>query len=710
MGARLHFSWVAAALFVSACQCATGIIGPDEDAGVDAGEPPDAGTPEVDAGVDAGQPDAGPQTCHSCHGTALSDAPPRDTLGRTERGLPSVGAHASHVGASNWHRDVRCDDCHLVPATVEAPGHIDPSPAEVVWGPISNSDGVSSAYDGVGCTTYCHGPSLTGGATARPDWTRSDVSQVYCGDCHGIPPPFPHPQNVGSNCGRCHPDARPGLGFSQPQRHIDGVLDLSVDCITCHGSGANPAPPMDTQGQTSTSLRTVGAHRAHLGPSNWHMEFLCNDCHRVPQRYDDPGHIDPAPAELTWSSHATAKGASPTWSGATCSGVYCHGATIAGGSNKTPTWTAVGAGEAACGTCHSLPPTSIPHTPAMTLVQCGTCHAAVINTSVQWVAPELHINGLIEVSGGACGTCHDLPPQTGAHLKHAGLSPAVYGGLSTAANLANPTGYAFGCAYCHPIDPAKHANGGLAEVELYNPNAPVGSLKRRSPAATYTPGATVLIDNKGRQYTQGTCANVYCHSGPSYSTPAGVPTPGVDFAFTGYPIAYPAFLVDIGRSYQTAAWGGAPLPCSGCHGFPLRTQAPAVAAMAGQSHSWIDADGQESGHGWNHGFAPLACTTCHNQTVTAQNVTARGAANVSVYTGVPITGFAFHVNGLPDVVFDKVRPQPYSTPVLLTNASYAQATQTCSNVACHRSQTAIKHGNPYRGTTLTSECNACHQY
>ncbi len=702
-----------AALAFSACDCAPPIAVVSEDSGVDAGaEEADAGA-EVDAGEpDAGfLPDAGPLTCHTCHGTTLSDAPPRDTLGRVERGLATVGAHQSHVGPSTWHREVRCDDCHVVPATIDAPGHIDPSPAELTFSRVANASGVSARYDGGTCGAYCHGPTLEGGALTQPEWTRSDVAQTYCGDCHGVPPPAPHPQISVTDCSRCHPDARPGLGFKEPERHIDGVLDLNVTCVSCHGSGTNPAPPSDTLGRTSTSLRSVGAHRSHLGPSTWHMEFGCGDCHQVPQRYDDPGHIDsPLPAELTWSNHATAKGATPAFNGVTCSGVYCHGTTIAGGDNKTPTWTALGTGEAACGTCHSLPPTSMPHTPSMPLTQCGVCHDAVIDTNARWVRPELHINGLVEVSGGACGSCHELPPKTGAHMKHAGLAMGVYGGLDTAANLTNPTGYAFGCAYCHPSDPAKHAKGGLAEVELYNANAPLGSLKRLSPTAVYTPGTQTFTDAKGRAYTLGTCANVYCHSGPSYATPDVVPAAGTDFAFTGYPLAFPSYALNLGRSYQTANWGGAALPCGGCHGFPIRTQAPGVQAMAGQSHSWLDASGNESGHGWNHGFSPVPCTTCHTQTVTAQNATSRAASGSSIYSPVPIAGFAFHVNGKPDVVFDTARTQPYLTPKSLAGASYSQATQTCSNVACHLDQTAVKHGTPFRSDTVTPECNVCHQY
>ncbi len=405
---------------LSACDCTPQIV-PSEDAGQDAGEVLDAGHPLPDAGPpdagphDAGIPDAGPPTCSSCHGSSLNAAPPRDTQGRSEPGLRTVGAHQAHLGASLWHRDGQCSDCHVVPATTDAPGHIDPSPAEVVWSAVATANGVTASYDGGTCGTYCHGPTLHGGLNPDPLWTKSDSTQAYCGDCHGVPPPAPHQQNVGTDCSRCHPDAKPGLGFAEPQRHIDGVLDVKVDCVACHGgfdpvtglADAIAAPPTDTAGRRSTTLRSVGAHRSHLGPSPWHKEVLCTECHVVPTLWSDVGHINLPPAELTFGPRATAQGATPAFNGTSCSNVYCHGGTIQGGRNQAPVWTVVagkglvGLGEVACGTCHSLPPTSAPHvagSPLTGATGCGSCHGAVIDTSLRWVHPELHIDGVTEMN------------------------------------------------------------------------------------------------------------------------------------------------------------------------------------------------------------------------------------------------------------------------------------------------------------------------
>ena len=622
--------------------------------------------------------------------------------GATATTARGVGAHQSHLTASStWHRDVACSDCHTVPTHVEDPGHIDPSPAEVPFGDLAHAKGVTPSFDGTSCVTYCHGASMGGG---QPLWTSTGTGQAACGTCHGLPPPPPHPP--GTSCATCHPNAGPGNTFVEPQRHIDGTVDVVTACDSCHGSAGNPAPPTSTTGATSTTDRGVGAHRSHLGPKTWHAEVTCDECHIVPVTTSDPGHVGPLPAETTFGSLAQSGGAKPKWNGATCTNVYCHGATLDGGagSNTAPTWTAVDGTQAACGTCHGLPPGGTHPQNS----QCSVCHGAVIAADGGIINPSLHIDGLVQASGGPCGSCHALPPATGAHLVHARFAVPLYGGLGTAASLPAPTGYAFGCGTCHPLDGAKHLSGGRADIELSNVNAPAGSLKALSPNATYTPGSTVFTDADRLPYTLGTCGTVYCHSSPFFTTPAGVPTPGVDFVFGGYPIAFPAYPLTSSRGYVTASWGAGSSGCGACHGFPIRLASTDDAAMAGQSHSWIDAvTGAESGHGSNHGFAPLPCRTCHARTVSQANATAR-VGGLSVYGAVPITGFASHVNGQPDVFFD-TNPVQYMTSKSLASATYSVATKTCSNVACHLAQTAVRSGNPYREQEGI-ECNACHQY
>ncbi len=205
-----------------------------------------------------------------------------------------------------------------------------------------------------------------------------------------------------------------GLGactdFSSGVDQGPPCVRLDLSCTDCHGDRAtdDPAPPRDTHGESDPSLISVGAHQAHLGPSSWHAELSCDQCHAVPAAVSDEGHID-GEAALTWGDLAAANGAVPMFdrASASCEGVYCHGSTLLpGGDNLSPTWTAVDSNQAACGSCHGLPPAS-PHTQS---ADCGTCHGAVIASfdvaepaSSVWANPGLHIDGVVEASG-----YHDL--------------------------------------------------------------------------------------------------------------------------------------------------------------------------------------------------------------------------------------------------------------------------------------------------------------
>jgi predicted CxxxxCH...CXXCH cytochrome family protein len=304
----------------------------------------------------------GPTGCTTCHGTP-----------------PASGSHQAHQAA-----EVPCAECHQVPARWDAPGHIvgadgavDPTPAEVVLGALASRDLVPPrrsgppAFDGASCrNVFCHGGAFADASATlpAPRWGQDSVS---CGSCHGLPPADHAPSST--DCARCHPQ-RPG-------DHLDGIVELGHDgaggCSSCHGDATSAAPPRGLGGETLPTTIAVGAHRAHVeGPSGLHAPLGCDACHAMPATVTAAGHLDSAlPAEVTL--------ASGTWDrdAASCSNVYCHGA-------ATPVWTRVGRGEAACGTCHGVPPAGAPHDPTMTVFDCERCHPAL--------SEGLHMNGTVD--------------------------------------------------------------------------------------------------------------------------------------------------------------------------------------------------------------------------------------------------------------------------------------------------------------------------
>lgn len=384
--------------------------------------------------------------CTGCHGDPATGnaAPPRAVNGATDTTDLRVGAHQRHVNASLIRQAIACSECHVVPATVEAPGHVDKDVADLAWGPVANAGNVSPtppngpapATGTLTCTNWCHGGGFApnDGSLHDPSWTVVDGSQVGCGTCHGIPPPPPHPvvPATATVCATCHPDTIDASGRIDVAggKHIDGNVDVLGGCTACHGDPARApgtiaaAPPRDTHGETATTAAGVGAHQAHLAGGALAAPIACSQCHRVPT---DSAHAL-LPLDLTFGSVASigaVSGVSPTFDpvALTCAN-YCHGSTMTGGAAITPTWT-LGSSQVACGSCHGLPPASGRHqlTPH-TLVPCGACHGLGYTSSS--VVAATHVDGVKTVGGassaisawdptppGTCtSACHTSNPRT----------------------------------------------------------------------------------------------------------------------------------------------------------------------------------------------------------------------------------------------------------------------------------------------------------
>jgi predicted CxxxxCH...CXXCH cytochrome family protein len=545
-----------------------------------------------------------------------------------------------------------------------------------------------------------------------------------------------------------------------PSPLSDGIA-RPYDCNSCHGSAANSeaargAPPRGLHGVTATTEVGVGAHQLHLRNTAIRQAIACSECHVVPAKVEDPGHVDQPHATITWGPLAS-HGTSPTWSreAASCSAVYCHGATLHGGREPSPVWTFAaeptftGPFTEICATCHGWPPPP-PHT---SITTCSSCHPGTVHPDGTIdVAGGLHIDGKVDAT---CGACHSVPPPTGAHLVHFGdtSSPplATYGDLQTLADYY-PVGapyYMFGCGNCHPMDGTKHLDG-VVEVELYDAAAPSGSLKARNPSAAAYGGQPGL--------SSGSCSNVYCHS-------TGQETPGV-YALT-------------------PVWdSGTSLGCNGCHDNPPRYPSGGPGTSTANGHLAMDNDGYEWGHfaglpGTEHGSSqhggawgpnidasPITCQTCHYETVDPTNtgpsqfyyLDTTGnydlGGNLHYACGICHTGAAGepatasgkvlplrHVNGERDVRFDPrtiidrpiswlpAAPNTPTRPIWLTrwqintapppdavydgstvsmhlgSADYDPTSKTCTNVSCHLAQTVVTWGAPF---DISGSCVACH--
>jgi predicted CxxxxCH...CXXCH cytochrome family protein len=303
------------------------------------GEPRPAASQAPGGGASGGS-----KTCTLCHGDGtrqstltnpqLPASPPKGTKGETATSARAVGAHQLHLQDGSLRPAVACTECHVVPTTA---GHAT-GKVELTFGPLATNGGALPQWNGSSCSaSYCHGGFVGGDSTNAPVWTQARPAS--CGTCHGLPPASPHPTvSTGANCGDCHP------GYTATTvnlaSHMNGKVEVDgLSCASCHGDATrtdtalNPqfsaAPPKGSKGETATSSRAVGAHALHLKDGN---ATACTECHVVPTSFSHPD----GKADVAFGTMARTGGASPSWSGATCSNVYCHGAFTGGNVSYAP--------------------------------------------------------------------------------------------------------------------------------------------------------------------------------------------------------------------------------------------------------------------------------------------------------------------------------------------------------------------------------------
>ena len=574
-----------------------------------------AGAPAHEVAWDA----PGPLECTSCHApSALPEA------------HPPVAANATRA---------ECQACHVTGAhmegTVALVGHA-PSWSD----PASPDFHAPSANRDLATCQGCHAQDLSGGG-----------AEVACASCHdqGLPP---------------------------------GVASWTVHCTMCHGGADNVsgAPPKATWGNAGDAIR-VGAHTSHVTASAIAPAFDCVACHVKPASALAGGHLDGTIADVRFAGIAVADGAAPAWdrNAATCASTYCHGATLAGGTNTAPVWTQVGQGQAQCGACHGLPPPS-PHPLVADLTGCATCHPETMDASGAIIPPAsggMHLDGLVESAG-----THDLgwmdtaSAQFHAYSANAGLAPCqgchgaaldgVGGMVSISCAQCHGSGWSTRCTMCH---------GGVAN--------PTGA----PPKATWGNASAVAIgahsSHVGPNPVSGAFGCEECHLRPVDAFAAGHLDASVGVAFAG----------PVSGLVPSAVWNGSASPtCSStyCHGTFLRgiaTNAPnwtgTNQAACGTCHTARPAAYLHNRHQRDYTYAGIpwwpaaggsgwvTCEQCHFGIARSVNSSVQPTLDVVNGSGPPL-----HVNGAPDVVFKL--GGTYTT---------GPSSGTCSSMQCHPGET-----------------------
>ena len=569
-----------------------------------------------------------PPTCTvACH--FPKGAPAKAVAWDAPRPLACIECHAAtalpaaHPPVSADATRVDCQRCHVTDSHMDGAvalvGH-DPDWAGTA-DPSNHGFHASSANAGIAACQGCHGQDLAGGA-------------------------------VGVSCASCHDQNLPA-----------GIASWKVNCTMCHGGSDNQtgAPPTATWGNEGDAIR-MGAHTSHVAASAISPGFDCAVCHVKPADALAGGHLDSGPAEVRFAGRATSgiPPPAPAWdrTTATCTATYCHGATLAGGTKPTPVWTRVGVGEAACGTCHGLPPPPPHATAAGGLTACAPCHADTMDASGSLIAPSAggkHLDGTVQATGGhpagwmdaanagfhavsanqglagcgschganldgvggpattACATCHGPTWRTNCVMCHGGVDnqtgappTAIWGHETEAARVGAHTKHlaatltaAVSCSECHPV-PADalspgHVDGSAVKM-AFGPRARAGGAAPSFDAAT------------------GRCSATYCHGSYSGTYVYTVWDWGTDEPVTMY--------ASYTGSRAAPGWSDGSATCGSCHGNP-----PAAAGW------W---------HSGSHGYLEQhrQCQACHPDAISVAGV------------GTAITDPSRHIDGVVDVTRD----------------------------------------------------------
>ena len=164
---------------------------------------------KVDLGDGSGQ-------CGACHGRG--DSP-----------WPTTAAHPAHESPT-LTAPLACSSCHVVPAAVLDPVHLDGT-VHVVFSGLAAARGAAPVWSGGRCTNVaCHGANLAD-PVVSPAWDDTSGAPARCGACHGVPP-SEHTPSASCDRSDCHGSevtldatGAPHISVGGAVMHVDGVIE-----------------------------------------------------------------------------------------------------------------------------------------------------------------------------------------------------------------------------------------------------------------------------------------------------------------------------------------------------------------------------------------------------------------------------------------------------------------------------------------------------
>jgi predicted CxxxxCH...CXXCH cytochrome family protein len=571
------------------------------------------------------------QTCHGNRGTTAFDG---ITLADGSKTTACSSCHTfAKAHATDWqgsgsysHRTAgnradACSLCHDVTQGRTAPLATAPSCFSVAF---TNGLGQARACHPAGPGVTPHGvPYNNHNATARSNFS-------YCLTCHQNAVITSKPPG----CRNCH--------------LLDPVVNAN-NCISCHAN-----PPAG-----SGYPNVAGSHASH---AVMNVANICEACHSG-LGLGTVDHLNRARARssavqanpVSFGTLARTGGLNPSYSASTraCTNTYCHGASLAGGSNKAPQWGQAGYNQG-CGTCHGFPPNNTAHSGFTNTTPCAGCHTHVNSSNSGFTVPSKHINGSIDATIGAAPHAVPYPGHT-----NAATCLACHQVAATAANvippgcqnchLTSPLTTPSGCTSCHASPPNGTGYPNVARAHAAHGSASKVAVTSLSCADCHTALGAGTVDHQLRAKARtatGRNNPVVFSSGPLLVLGGGTPPAYIDSngqCTNVYCHGAKMAGGDTTGSNRTPAWDASLLPatisaaaCGACHGFPPST-----------------ASGHPGGINIPAGFpaASIGSTcSCH------ANINTGGNSYANIFVNK-----ALHINGIfePVVAGGAPHPTPY---------------------------------------------------
>jgi len=519
-------------------------------------------------------------TCIECHGREAGSIAGAPWYTNVPGNVQTANSHAKHVSAAT-----DCAKCH--PTTTQASGALIAGGGDHLNGArnVSAGSGISFSYNEVSET--CSNISCHGGKTAT--WGQT----LGCTGCHG--------------------DA----AKTQNATTVDPLFAS--------------APPVDATG-ASTGVK-VGAHEKHVNSSTYReAAFACTECHTAAsltshnQTRDAGWGITATNNSAVTPTPLAGTGAYDAWSNPYNCTNYCHGATLTGGTNTSPSWTSTGM---TCTSCHGTTGlTSGSHALHLadapsykgTTYGCVTCHDTANNTSI--LIKSQHVDRAVSTagttfSGGACASnyCHSDGRETPNYVS------ATWG-----------TGAAGGtCIECHGREA-----GSIAGAPWYT-NVP-GNVQTANSHDKHVAAATDCVKCHA---TTVTATGAIIAGGGDHLNSARNVSPNAGITFTYDEAAETCSNISC-HGGKTATWGQT-LGCTGCHGDAAKTKTASTVDPNWQSAPPVDTTGASTGvkvgahykHTTSNTYrtAGLQCVDCHTAASLTSHNQSRDAFWSTLATG-----------------------------------------------------------------------------